>query len=167
MQTNKNVQMKKTGNSILLIMVLSAAVLMVFLPTVILLAEEPVKLANVGQYDVSMRYMAAAKNIDPAGNTPPANDFKDFSSMPAGIDAVSCDIFGNIPVVVEGPTVIEFWWRGSNAGTILFVLNGSIQAVQHKDNGWIKYKLTINKKGTQHLMWVYKASTEGYASIQP
>ena len=164
MQTNKNVKMKKTGNSILLIMVLSAAVLMAFLPTVLLRAEEPVQLANVGQYDGSMRYTAATENNDSTGNTPPAEN---FSSMPAGIDASSCAIFGNIPVVVDGPTVIEFWWRGSNAGTMLFVLNGSIQAVQYKDNGWIKYKLTINKKGAQHLKWVYKASAEGYASIQP
>jgi hypothetical protein len=140
---------------------------MVFLPAVFLLADEPVTLANLGQYDVSMRYTSAAENSDPAGNTSPVNDFKDFSSMPAGIDAASCAIFGNIPVIVEGPTVIEFWWRGSNAGTILFVLNGSIQAVQYKDNGWIKYKLTINKKGTHHLMWAYKSSAEGYASLQP
>jgi hypothetical protein len=87
--------------------------------------------------------------------------------MPTGIDAVSCAIFGDIPVVVDGPTVIEFWWRGSNTGTMLFVLNGSIRAVQYKDNGWKKYKLVIDKKSLQYLKWVYKATADGYASIQP
>jgi hypothetical protein len=164
MQIYKNARMKKNGNSILLIVALSAAVLTVFLPAARLRAEEPVQMANVGQYDVSMRYTAAVENNVPAENTPSAND---FSSMSTGIDAVSCAIFGDIPAVVDGPTVIEFWWRGSNAGTMLFVLNNSIQAVQYKDNGWIKYRLTINKKGAQQLKWVYRASAEGYASIQP
>ncbi len=164
MQTNINAKKKKTGNSILLIMGLSAAVLMGLLPVALLHAEEPIQLACAGQYAISMRYTAAAKYNDSAGNTPPADD---FGSMASGIDAVSCSIFGDIPVVVYGPTVIEFWWRGSNAGTMLFVLNNSIQAVQYKDNGWIKYRLTINKKGAQQLKWVYRASAEGYASIQP
>ena len=84
----------------------------------------------------------------------------DSNFMPDGIDAVTCAVFGNIPAVVEGPTVVEFWWRGSDSGVMFFTLNGIIQAVQKKDNGWQKYKLTINDSGIQHIKWVYKSASE-------
>lgn len=154
---------KNEINNILLITV----IFMAFFPAIILPAEEPVMLASAVQYSALIRYTTETKNIDPAGNTSPASDSGDFSSMSAGIDAASCSIFGDIPVIVEGPTEIEFWWRGSNSGLMLFILNGKIQAVQHKDSGWIKYKLTISKKGTHHLKWAYKPSAEKYASTQP
>ena len=162
-QLDKKSEIKGINDSILLMAILVVAALLIFLPAITLRAEEPVQMANIGQYDKSLGYKPVPENDGSAEDfSVPKND----SSVPDGIDAVSCAVFGNIPVVIEGPTELEFWWRGSEAGVMIFTLNGRIQAVQHKDNGWQKYKLIINEQGTQYLKWIYKNAAEAQAEIR-
>lgn len=163
MQLDKKLEIKGINGSILLIVILVVAAFLIFLPAIVLRAEEPVQMANIGQYDNLLRYQPVPENDGSAENlSVPKND----SSMPDGIDAVSCAVFGNIPVVIEGPTELEFWWRGSETGVMIFTLNGRIKAVQYKDNGWQKYKLSINEQGTQYLKWIYKNTAEAQAAIR-
>src|ERR1035437_3290350 len=163
MQADVRPAIKGTNGSILTAAVLVSAAFLMFLSAAVLRAEEPVQMASIGQYDSSMGYQPVSENEDPAENKP---ILKNDSPMPDGIDAVSCAVFGNIPVVVEGPTEIEFWWRGSDAGVMIFTLNGRIQAIQYKDNGWQKYRLVINGQGTQYLKWIYKNAAEAQAAIR-
>jgi len=133
--------MKETGERILLIAVLVITALLVLLPAVLLHAEGPMQLASVQRYDNSRAYTASRENDN---------------LMPDGIDAASCAAFGAIPAVVEGPTVLEFWWRGSDTGAILFTVNGKTEAVECKDNGWKKFRYVVKEAGTHFVKWVYK-----------
>jgi hypothetical protein len=151
------------------ILILFSAIFIIAFPAACLDAGEDninvASVTNIAQYNISRRSTADPPKKNPFSSAPSSDD--DYSFMPDGIDAVSCSIFGNIPVIVEGPTTLEFWWRGSNAGIMSFILNGKVQSVQYRDNGWQKYKLILSEKGTHHLKWVYTASEEKYASITP
>lgn len=136
---------------------------LIFLSVVFLYAEEPIQMASIGQYNSSNGYMPVPEEGIPAEKTAaPQND----ADIPDGIDAVSCAIFGNIPAFVEGPTDVEFWWRGSDAGVLIFTLNNKIQAIQYKDSGWQKFTMSINGQGTYKLKWIYKNAAEAQAAIQ-
>jgi hypothetical protein len=136
---------KNTASKALFMVTIMAAAVMFLFPVAILHAEGRVQTASTDQY---------VNPPVPEGN----------NSMPDGIDAASCEMYGAIPAVVEGPADLEFWWRGSENGVIIFTDNGKIAAVQYKDSGWQKYKYTIRGSGTHVIKWAYKAVDANLAS---
>lgn len=63
---------------------------------------------------------------------------------------------GNVPVIVEGPTKLEFWWRGSDSGVITFYVNGKRVAAVEKDSGWQKLTYNVENAGVHTIRWIFK-----------
>jgi hypothetical protein len=99
------------------------------------------QLASINHYDNSAGLQSAVQ--------------KD-ADIPDGIDAATCTVMGNVPVIVEGPTKLEFWWRGSDSGVITFYVNGKKEAVVEKDSGWQKLIYNVENPGVHTIRWIFK-----------
>lgn len=100
------------------------------------------QLASINHYDNSagLRSSAGQKDAD----------------IPDGIDAATCTAMGNVPVIVEGPTKLEFWWRGSDSGIISFYVNGKRQAIVERDTGWQKFTYNVEDTGVHTIRWIFR-----------
>jgi hypothetical protein len=127
------------------LMIIIITVFLFLIPQAAINAQEPEQTSSIKMYQNSTGGSQLEKNA---------------KSLPDGIDAVTCAAFGPIPAVVEGPTVLEFWWRGSQSGIMFFTINGSVKATMTGDNGWQKINYIIKEAGPQMIKWVYKAANK-------
>ncbi len=107
-------------------------------------AGEFVQLASVQGYESSSNLKSAVEKT---------------ADVPDGIDAATCSAMGAVPVIVEGPAKLEFWWRGSDSGIITLYVNGHALALLEKDSGWRKFSCNIAEAGVHTIKWIFKANS--------
>jgi hypothetical protein len=106
----------------------------------VMLKAGNIQLASIQRYESSGQLTAAVEKT---------------ADVPDGIDAATCSLMGAVPVIVEGPTKLEFWWRGSDSGVITLYVNGHPQAVVVRDEGWKKFSYTITEAGVHSIKWIF------------
>ena len=136
------VKPEETGNNKAIFAYFIILVTMIILMLApIVSAEEPVQLASIQGYGSSVmqqNYLAAEED------------------KPEGIDAATCKTFGKIQAAVEGPTELEFWWKGSDTGVLTFYVNGKAESVMIENTGWQILKFSVKNSGTHTISWEYK-----------
>jgi hypothetical protein len=104
-------------------------------------AEDPVQMASIKGFGASTFQNEIIASDD---------------DKPEGIDAATCKTFGKIQASVDGPTELEFWWKGSDTGILTFYVNGKAESIMTENKGWQLLKFSVKDGGPHFLSWEYK-----------